>query len=207
MAAEAIGFDTGSPLMVVNTAELVNKYIGETGKNIVAVFRAAKQKGAVLVFDEGEGLFGSRSSSSNGGGSDRHDNINVGLLLQYIESFAGVCVVITNHSESIDDAFFRRFHFVIKFEAPGPRQREQLWKSMIPKECPLSSDVSVSILANRYDLCGGDIKSALLRAASRAALRVDEKHRIVSMGDLEESCQEEISKKSNSSAMSKHLYM
>lgn len=206
MAAEAIGFDTGSPLMVVNTAELVNKYVGETGKNIVSIFRDAKRKGAILVFDEGEGLFGSRSTGSPSS-SGRHDNINVGLLLQYIESFGGVCIVITNHQEAIDEAFFRRFHFVVKFELPGPRLREQIWKSMIPKECPLSADVSLSTLANRYELCGGDIKSALLRAASRAALRFEEKCRIVSMKDLEESCQEETSKKSNANTVNEHIYM
>lgn len=206
MAAEAIGFDTGSPLMVVNTSELVNKYVGETGKNIVSVFRTAKQKGAVLVFDEGEGLFGSRSTGGDSSSCTRHDNINVGLLLQYIESFAGVCIVITNHSDAIDEAFFRRFNFVLKFEPPSPRQREQLWKSMIPKDCPLTADVSLSFLANRYELCGGDIKSALLRAASRAALRRDEKDRVVSMKDLEESCQEEISKKSGPD-MSKNIYV
>jgi SpoVK/Ycf46/Vps4 family AAA+-type ATPase len=196
LAAEAISFDIGSPLMVVNTSELVNKYVGETGKNITSVFRDAKHKGAVLVFDEGEGLFGHRSKG-NGSSVSRHDDLNVGLLLQHIEHFSGVCIVITNHSEAIDEAFFRRFNYVLKFEFPSARLREQLWRSLLPKECPLASDISLSVLANRFEMCGGDIKSALLRAASRAALREKDVDRIVTMKDLEQSCQEEVEKRSD----------
>ena len=80
-------------------AELVSKWVGETGKNINKIFANAKSKDAILVFDEAEGLFGSRQSS--GGSTSRHDNLNVGLLLQYIENFTGICVVITNMKESI----------------------------------------------------------------------------------------------------------
>jgi SpoVK/Ycf46/Vps4 family AAA+-type ATPase len=196
MAAEAISFDLGCPLMVVNSAELVNKYIGETGKNIVSAFRDAKNNGSVLVFDEGEGLFGSRSmgSSSSSSSTSRHDNLNVGLLLQHIESFPGVCIVITNSAEAIDEAFFRRFNHVVSFEKPGARLRLKLWQLIIPRQCPLSADVSTERLANQFELTGGEIKSALLRAASRAALRMKESERVLRMVDLEESCTEELSK-------------
>lgn len=193
MAAEAISFDLGCPLMVVNAAELVNKYVGQTGKNIVSAFKDARNSGAVLVFDEGEGLFASRNSETASSNS-RHDNINVGLLLQHIECFPGVCIVITNLADAIDDAFFRRFNHVVEFQKPGPRLRERLWNMIIPSECPLATDVSTERLANQFDLSGGEIKSALLRAASRAALRSDEGNRILRMADLEESCNEEISK-------------
>lgn len=193
MAAEAISFDLGVHLMVVNAAEVVNKYVGETGKNISALFREAQQKGSVLVFDEGEGLFGSRSSTSSS--ASRHDNLNVGLLLQQIESFAGVCIVITNRPSCIDDAFFRRFDYVVKFEKPSPRVRERIWAALLPKECPLGPAVNLSTLANRYELSGGDIKSALFRAASQAALRKADVDRILRMQDLEDACQEEIEKR------------
>lgn len=195
MAAEAISFDLGVHLMVVNSAEVVNKYVGQTGKNISALFQDAQQKGSVLVFDEGEGLFGSRGTGSSSSVS-RHDNLNVGLLLQHIESFAGVCIVITNHATTIDDAFFRRFDYVLQFTKPSCRERERLWESILPKECPLGPGVSLSTLANRFELSGGDIKSALFRAASRAALRTNDKDRILRMQDLEEACQEELNKRS-----------
>jgi SpoVK/Ycf46/Vps4 family AAA+-type ATPase len=194
MAAEAISFDLGCPLMVVNTAELVNKYVGETGKNISSAFRDAKNNGSVLVFDEGEGLFGSRNMGTSSSSTSRHDNLNVGLLLQHIESFPGVCIVITNSAEAIDEAFFRRFNHVVSFDKPGPRLRLKLWQLMIPKQCPLSADVSTERLANQFELTGGEIKIALLRAASRSALRMKESERVLRMIDLEESCTEELSK-------------
>lgn len=193
MAAEAISFDLGCPLMVVNAAELVNKYVGQTGKNIVSAFKDARNSGAVLVFDEGEGLFASRNSGTSSSTS-RHDNLNVGLLLQHVESFPGVCIVITNLADAIDEAFFRRFNHVVEFDKPGPRLRRRLWQMIIPAECPLAPDVSTERLADQFDLSGGEIKSALLRAASRAALRMDEDNRILKMADLEESCEEEVSK-------------
>jgi len=195
MAAEAISFDLGVPLQVVNTAELVSKYVGETGQNIEAVFREAKQKEALLVFDEAEGLFGKRAQD-NEWSSARHDTINVGLLLQHIENFSGTCIVITNQKDTIDDAFFRRFRFVLNFQRPDASQREALWRSIIPEDCPLSTDVSLTKLARSRDMCGGDIKSAVLRAATRAALRLKEDDRVVCMKDLEEACEEETEKRS-----------
>jgi SpoVK/Ycf46/Vps4 family AAA+-type ATPase len=143
----------------------------------------------VLVFDEAEGLFGARAQGSSSAG--RHDTMNVGLLLQYIEHHPGVCIVITNMKEAIDDAFFRRFRFVLDFEMPDASQREALWKLLIPKECPLASDVSLCDLASRYEMCGGDIKNALLRAATAAALRSEEMERKVTMNDLTSACDAE----------------
>lgn len=190
MAAEAISFDLGKPLMVVNLSELISKWVGETGQNIATVFDSAKSKDVVLVFDEAEGLFGERGAGSSDG-VGRHDNMNVGLLLQYMESFPGVCIVITNKENLIDDAFFRRFNYVIQFERPSPTMRHKIWKTMIPKECPLSNDVDIPFLAQRYKFSGGDIKSALFHAATKAALRNIEAERMITQNDLEKACDEE----------------
>ena len=193
MAAEAIGFDLGRPLLVVNVAELVDKYVGQTGKNIQAVFQDAKKKDAVLVFDEAEGLFASRESGSSGSTS-RHDAMNVGLLLQYIENFSGICIAITNMKSSIDEAFFRRFRFVVEFALPDLATREKIWKLMIPKDCPLDKNVDFRRLASQYAMSGGNIKNALLRAATCAALRNNEKQRVVTMNDLDKACTAESDK-------------
>jgi SpoVK/Ycf46/Vps4 family AAA+-type ATPase len=193
MAAEAIGFDLERPLLFVNVAQLVSMWAGETGKNIEAAFADAKKMDAVLVFDEAEGLFGSRSESSED--CSRHDNMNVGLLLQYIENHPGVVIVITNMKNAIDNAFFRRFRFVLDFEMPDVSQREDLWKTLLPPECPLDSDVSLRELASRYAMCGGDIKNSIMRAATRAALRSDEEDRKVTMSDLTSACEAEMLKK------------
>ena len=195
MAAEAIGFDLGRPLLVVNVAELVSKWVGETGSNIKKIFASAKSKDAVLVFDEAESLFGSRQSSS-GGSTSRHDNLNVGLLLQYIENFTGVCVVITNMKDSIDEAFFRRFRFVLEFKLPDAEAREKIWKSTCPDQCPISKDVDFGELARRYAMSGGGVKNSLLRAATTAALRDGGKHELT-MADLKEACKGEEEKMGN----------
>mmetsp|Transcript_16708 Transcript_16708/g.19244 ORF Transcript_16708/g.19244 Transcript_16708/m.19244 type:complete len:1183 (+) Transcript_16708:634-4182(+) len=195
MAAEAIGFDLGRPLLVVNVAELVSKWVGETGSNIKKIFANAKSKDAVLVFDEAESLFGSRQSSS-GGSTSRHDNLNVGLLLQYIENFTGICVVITNMKDSIDEAFFRRFRFVLEFKLPDAVAREKIWKSTCPDQCPISKDVDFGELARRYAMSGGGVKNSLLRAATTAALRDGGKHELT-MADLKEACEGEEGKMGN----------
>jgi len=188
MAAEAVGFDLGKPLLVVNVAELISKWVGESGKNIETVFKDAKAKDAVLVFDEAESLFGSRGSGQSS--SSRHGTMNVGLLLQYIENFSGVCIVITNMKDAIDEAFFRRFRFVVNFEMPDAELREKIWQSLVPKECPVDKGVSFHALAQRYDtMTGGDIKTAVLRAATRAALRPESQ--TLTLKDFELACDAE----------------
>lgn len=142
------------------------------------------------MFDEAEGLFGSRSSSSSGSTS-RHDDLNVGLLLQLIEGFSGICVVITNMKSRIDEAFFRRFRFVLEFKLPNAAEREKIWKLSLPAQCPVAKDVDFGELARRYEaMSGGGVKNALLRAATMAALRVDGKHE-VTMKDLTDACEAE----------------
>jgi SpoVK/Ycf46/Vps4 family AAA+-type ATPase len=143
-----------------------------------------------------ESLFGSRESD-DGGGAGRHDTGNVGILLHHIETTPGVVIVITNLKDRIDNAFFRRFKFVLEFPKPNGNERHEMWKLMIPSEAPLSKDVDLSVLANRFDFCGGNIKSAVFRAASRAALRASSEDRIIRMEDLVRSCEEETSKTSN----------
>lgn len=187
LGAEAIGFDLGRPLKVVNCSELMSKWVGESGKNIQAVFDEAKANDAVLVFDEAEGLFGSRDSNNN---DSRHDTLNVGILLHHIETHPGVCIVITNLKEKIDKAFFRRFKFVLDFTLPNQKEREQILKLLIPKECPISSCVDLTLLS-KFELSGGNLKSAIFRAATRCALKPNPEDRKLTMEDLRFSLREE----------------
>ena len=82
LAAEALGYDLGCPLKVVNSSALISKWVGESAKNIEAVFDDAAAAGALLVFDEAEGLFAQRTS--DGGSTSRHDSMNVGILLHHM---------------------------------------------------------------------------------------------------------------------------
>eukprot|EP00736_Rhodelphis_marinus_P011452 Rmarinus@m.20401 len=204
MAAEAIGFDVGRPLKVVNCAELLSKWVGESQKNIDAVFQEARAMNAVLVFDECEGLFGHRSADAD---SSRHDNVNVGILLHHISTFPGIVVLITNLREGLDQAFFRRFKFIVEFKIPKAKLRKQLWKLLLPAEAPKSSDIDFDRLANVFELAGGNIKNVVFRAATRACLRKEEKERKITMADLESAAQEEVEKQNPRADIVKHLYL
>lgn len=96
-AAEAMAHDLGKGLLRVDLAAVVSKYIGETEKNLERVFEAARESGAVLLFDEADALFGSRSEVKDS--HDRYANIEVNYLLERIEKFGGVAILTTNHKE------------------------------------------------------------------------------------------------------------
>jgi len=193
LAAEALGYDLGCPLKVVNASALISKWVGESGKNIEAVFDDAAAAGALLVFDEAEALFGSRAGDGGSGGG-RHDTANVGILLHRVATFPGVIVAITNLRERIDPAFDRRFGHILEFPKPDERLRVKLWQQLLPAACPRGPCVNLAALARRFELTGGEVRSAVLRAATRAVLRPPGDARRVSQDDLLEACEEELAK-------------
>ena len=117
-------------LYQVDLSKVVSKWIGETEKNLSALFDAAEAGHAVLLFDEADALFGKRTEvrSSN----DRHANQEVNYLLQRLESFKGVCILTTNHDTAIDEAFRRRLAVHLRFSVPDVRERLQLWNALMP---------------------------------------------------------------------------
>ncbi|GIM08475.1 hypothetical protein Vretimale_12482, partial [Volvox reticuliferus] len=171
LAAEAVGYETGRPLKVVNCAGLVSKWVGDTPKNIDALFADARALDAVLVFDEAEGLFGTRPTEM-GSASDRYAAMDVGVLLYHLETHPGIVVLITNQPSAIDKAFHRRIRFMLNFQMPDAALRAKLWRTAVPQQTPLAGDVDWSALGDRYELSGGAIRNAVIRAATRAALRM-----------------------------------
>jgi SpoVK/Ycf46/Vps4 family AAA+-type ATPase len=169
ICAEAIAHAVGMKLLVVNYAEAESMWIGETPKNIAAVFRAAAEQGAVLLFDEADAIATRRSA----GGTlpyDREMNLTVNVLLRELESFNGIVIFATNLAANFDPAFERRIRTHVLFEMPGMEEREQIWQLQIhPKKTPLAPDVDFRQLAERYAVSGGDIKNAVLKAATAAA--------------------------------------
>jgi len=189
LAAEAIGFETGKPLKAINCAELVSKYVGDTGKNIEAVFTDAKNMDAIIIFDDAESLFSTRSHGSSA--TDKHSNMDTGLLLYNMEHFPGIAILTTNCFSLIDPAFYRRFRFFVEFEKPDAKTRERLWQSHLPSQAPLADDVDLQKLANLFDFSGAVIKNCCFKAAAQAALRVNEAKRKIYMKDLLEVAEEE----------------
>ncbi len=169
MAASLIAQELGLELFRIDLSKIVSKWLGETEKNLGLVFDEAERVGAVLLFDEADALFARRTEvkSSN----DRTANLQVNFLLQRLEQHPGVVLLTTNARTGIDEAFLRRLRYRIEFSAPDAAERELLWRSMIPARAPLSTDVDLTEVAERYELAGGHIKNAVVRAAFMAAER------------------------------------
>ncbi|KAL3158744.1 hypothetical protein ABBQ32_011472 [Trebouxia sp. C0010 RCD-2024] len=205
LAAEAVGFETGKPLKIVNCAGLVSKWVGDTPKNIDALFQEARATDAVLCFDEAEGLFGTRSSDM-GSSTDRYAAMDVGVLLHHLETHIGIVVLITNKPEAIDTAFQRRIRFSMTVPMPDAALRAKLWRAAIPEQAPVAQDVDWGALGQGYQLPGGSIKQAVVRAATQAALRLEEGKAVIEMEDLRAEAQEEV-KKSEGSARPAGMYI
>ncbi len=112
VAAHILARDLGMDLYRIDLSLVVSKYIGETEKNLSRVFDAAEEGGMVLFFDEADALFGKRTEVKDS--HDRYTNIEINYLLERIESFAGLAILSTKNRRGLDDAFLRRFQFVIR---------------------------------------------------------------------------------------------
>jgi hypothetical protein len=166
-AAAAMANELGWPLFRVDLSQVVNKYIGETEKNLGRVFDAAEGQNAVLLFDEADALFGRRSEVKDA--HDRYANLEVGYLLQRIEAHHGPCILATNLRQNFDPAFARRFQLVIDFPRPDAGLRAELWRRLLPPRAPRAAGVDPDTLGRAVVLTGGQIRNAALHAAYLAA--------------------------------------
>jgi SpoVK/Ycf46/Vps4 family AAA+-type ATPase len=167
MVAGVIARELGLELYKVDLSRVVDKYIGETEKNLGRIFDEAARSQAILLFDEADSLFSKRTAVKSS--HDRYANLETNFLLQRIESFEGVCLLTSNFESSIDEAFKRRLRFKIAFPFPSKEERVLLWKAMIPVLAAASKDLNFHILAADFEMAGGHIKNAVLRAAFMAA--------------------------------------
>ncbi len=165
MAAEVLAGALALDLYRIDLSQIVNKYIGETEKNLRRVFDAADAGGAILLFDEADALFGRRSEVRDS--HDRYANIEVGYLLQRLEAYRGLAILTTNMQQSIDAAFLRRLRFIVNFPFPDQKLRLKIWERAIPKRAPADA-IDLAKLA-RLSLSGGSIRNMALGAAFLAA--------------------------------------
>jgi SpoVK/Ycf46/Vps4 family AAA+-type ATPase len=165
LACEVLASELALDLYRVDLSSVVSKYIGETEKNLARVFDAAEGSGAILLFDEADALFGKRSEVKDS--HDRYANIEVGYLLQRMETYHGLAVLTTNQRAALDPAFTRRLRFVVQFPFPDQAQRERLWRGAFPPEAPCA-DLDYAGLA-RLQLAGGHIRNIAVNAAFMAA--------------------------------------
>ena len=167
LSAEVIASELGYPLFRVDLASVVSKWVGETEKHLNRLFDAVEEAPCVLLFDEADALFGKRADVK--GAQDRFANLEVSYLLQRLESFDGIAVLTTNLKRNIDEAFLRRFTFVVDFPFPEAEQRHRIWQRVLPDAFPLASDVDLRAVAADFKLAGANIWSVAVAAACDAA--------------------------------------
>jgi hypothetical protein len=166
MASEAIAHELRLPLYRIDLSQVVNKYIGETEKNLKRLFDAADAAEVVLFFDEADALFGKRSEVKDA--HDRYANLEISYLLERMERFKGLAILATNRRKDLDEAFLRRLRFVVEFPLPGVAERERIWRSVIPPAVD-ASDLDFTFLAQRFPLAGGHIRAIIFQACLQSA--------------------------------------
>ncbi|MFI6034143.1 AAA family ATPase [Streptomyces sp. NPDC051315] len=168
LSAEVVAAELGLDLYVVQLSSVVDKYVGETEKNLERIFTEADRTDAVLLFDEADAVFGKRSEVKDA--HDRYANMESAYLLQRLESFDGIALLTTNLRANIDEAFTRRLDLVVDFPFPDAGQRLALWRHGLT-HVPCADGIDPEPLARRFELAGGSIRSAVVTAAYLAAAR------------------------------------
>lgn len=187
LSAEVVAAELGLDLYVVQLSSVVDKYVGETEKNLERIFSEADRTDAVLLFDEADAVFGKRSEVKDA--HDKYANMESAYLLQRLESFDGIALLTTNLRANIDEAFTRRLDLVVDFPFPDAGQRLALWRHGLA-HVPCAAGVDPAPLARDFELAGGSIRSAVVTAAYLAAGRGEP----VGDGDLLEGARREYRK-------------
>ncbi|MEA3031605.1 MAG: hypothetical protein QOG13_2930 [Sphingomonadales bacterium] len=170
VTAAVLGKELGLPVYRVDLSRVVSKWIGETEKNLAALFDQAAEGGMILFFDEADALFGKRGDTRSA--NDRHANQQIAYLLQRIEECPGVVILASNLKHNIDAAFARRFQAMVYFPMPDADARLKLWQGAfagLPADRLRSRDFAA--IARDHELSGGSIVNVLRHACTQAAAR------------------------------------
>lgn len=163
---------TGRSIMVVDVPRIKSKWVGESEKNIKALFDRYREQvnrakeTPILLFNEADAIIGIRKNGASSA-VDKMENSIQNIILQEMESLDGIMIATTNLQQNLDKAFERRFLYKIKFEKPTVEARTHIWQSMIPE----LNDIDVQILAEKYDFSGGQIENIARHYAIDTILR------------------------------------
>lgn len=199
MAACAIANEMNKELLTVNYSQIESKYVGETAKNLEDVFKVAKDKDAILFFDEADALLSKRVTNMNNS-TDVSVNQTRSVLLMILNNYEGVVLFATNFINNFDKAFMRRIPYHIKFELPDLKNRELLWNKYIPKKMP--NTANILDLAKKYDnISASDICNAVLMAGFKAARQnyeyVDQSHFCEAINNIKKAKEENQERKTD----------
>lgn len=169
MAAHAIANELDKKIICVNYAEIESKYVGETSKNLTALFKYAFEKDVIIFFDEADALLSKRVTDMSSS-TDVSVNQTRSVLLTLMNDYKGMIIFASNFISNYDSAFLRRIQYHIEFELPNEVLRQKLWKKYIPDTMP--NNIDIEQISNKYaGISGSDISNAVLRAALYAANR------------------------------------
>jgi hypothetical protein len=174
LSARLLAASLQMELYRVDLGAVVNKYIGETEKNLNQLFTRAEELDVILLLDEGDALLTRRTDVHSA--NDRYANLETNFLLQRLENYGGIVIVTTNAGNRIDQAFQRRMDAVIEFRLPDPNERWEIWRLHLPLHHAIENEVMVEVAA-RCVLTGGQIRNAALHAS---LLAIDQRSPITS---------------------------
>lgn len=166
MAAQVIAAELELDLYRIDLASTVDKYIGETAKNLKRLFARAADMNAVLLFDEADALFSKRTEVRDS--HDRYANADTNYLLQLIEEYPGVALLASNRRQNIDEAFVRRVRYLMFFPRPDAGQRLAIWRQIVrelageERQRALAAELEQAAI--RVETTGAQIKNAVLAA-------------------------------------------
>ena len=193
MTAEAVAHKLGKKIIKATYADIESKYIGEGPKMVKAIFKAAEREDAVLFLDEADSLLSKRLTDVSEGSGQAINSMRSQLLIS-LENHTGLVIFASNLVINYDKAFLSRL-INIEFTNPTKEEREGIWNNHLKTEkvqIPLSSDVSISYLAEKYDFCGREIKNSVKDACVRAALNGQD---YVSQADFVYACDKNLEEK------------
>ena len=194
-AAEALAHRLGKEIIVAGCKELESKWLGEGPKNVAAAFLAARRSGAVLFFDEADGLISQRQLQEQSGGENQLNAVKNAMLTE-VECHKGIVVFASNFVEKYDSAFATRIQGV-EFTAPTQETLIKIWETKIPVVVPGRDSLDFNALAEltfKYGFCGRDVRNAAVRAF-KTILRA--KREAISQNDLILACEALIKDRKN----------
>ena len=169
MTAHGIARQLKKKMVIVNYAEMESKYVGETSKNIAALFQFAEENDAVILFDEADAMLSKRVTSMQSA-ADVSVNQTRNTLLKILDDYTGIVVFTTNFIQNFDMAFFRRILSHIRFEMPDEETRRKIWTHYLLPTLPLvEREAILDEICKVDNITGADISNTVLKSAIKAA--------------------------------------
>ncbi len=188
---------TGRDIYQVEYSQLRNKWVGESEKNVKAMFDEYRElckstkRMPILLLNEADALIGRRMDGAERA-IDKGENAIQNIVLQEMESFDGIMIATTNLVNNMDTAFERRFLYKVEFDMPDTGARAKIWKSMLPS---LDTE-DANILSERFPrFAGGQIENITRKVTVDEILRGG----VTKLEDIVSLCEHEtiVNQKSN----------